>query len=381
VTNAKPPRPPRRRARRALLGVLVLAGIVAVAHTAAWTWATGALAVGMSDWMTQRRAEGWTISHQPLVRGGWPFAARISLAQTRIETPARAHEAGILHHAARLVLQVEAPRPGHLQVLLEGPQRLQLGGTVVPFEARRFAMAVPFAAGPAPPLELEIAALEALLPGGPVRLRAARMVLRPGSGPAPAAGQGGSAAPAAGPGPGAPRPGEAEPSVTLTLQAEGLVPPASPLTDALGREIDAVSAEAILVGAPPLRGPPAMMAAAWRDAGGVFEIPALALRWGPLLGDAQASVTLDRALQPRGNGRLRLAGAPAAVDALARAGLVDGAAARSVQAVLALMSRTPPEGGPPRVELPLALADGTVSAARVPLLRVAPIAWSGSRAW
>ncbi|WP_244457208.1 DUF2125 domain-containing protein [Roseomonas fluvialis] len=361
MTDVKPPRPPRRRARRMIAGTLVLAGLAVAAHAAAWTWSTGALAVGMSDWVTQRRAEGWTISHQPPTRGGWPFAARVSVAEVRIETPARANEAGIVHQAARLVVQVAAPRPTHLEVLADGPQRIELGGTAIPFAARRFALAVPLAAGPAPPVELDIAGLEALLPAGPVRLRAARILLHPGGR--------------------LPRPAESEPSVALALQAEGLEPPASPLTAALGAEIEALSADAVLVGAQPLRGPPASMAAAWRDAGGVFEIPALALRWGPLQGDAQASFTLDRALQPRGRGSLRVAGAPAAVEALARAGLVDASAARSVQTVLMLMSRTPPEGGPPRVELPMALTDGTLSAARVPLLRMAPIDWSRPRGW
>lgn len=349
MTDAKPPRPPRRRARRAAWGLLALAGVLAVAHGAAWTWATGALAVGMSDWVTQRRAEGWSIDHGPPRRGGWPFAARLAMDDVRIETPA-----GLVHDAARIALQVAPARPDRLQVLLEGPQRIAFGAGALPFAAGWLAVLVPLTGGPAP-VELDLAGLEAQLPEGTLRLRAARLLLHP---------------------PGA---ATAEPALPVALRAEGLAPPPSALSGALGPEVDSLSADLMVRGLRPLRAPPAAMAAAWRDGGGAVDIAALALRWGPVLGDAQGSVALDPALQPRARGTLRLAGAPAAVDALARAGLVEGTAARSVQAVLALMSRTPPEGGPPRVELPVALSGGVVSVARVPLLRVPPLDWSWSR--
>jgi hypothetical protein len=360
VTIAKPSRP-RRHARRAVLGVLTVAMIAAVVHGLAWHWATGAMAVGMSDWVTQRRAEGWNIEHGAPRRGGWPFAARLAMDDVRIETPARAGRAGFAHQAGRLVLQIAPPQPDRLGILFEGPQRLRLGDAAIPFAADRLALAVPLVAGPSHAVALDIAALEALLPGGPLRLRAARIVLTKGAPP--------------------PRGAEAEAVLGITMQAEGLIPPASALTAALGREIEQLSIEALLAGTPPLPGPPVVMAAAWRDAGGVVEVPALALRWGPLEGDARLSLALDAALQPRGRGSVRLAGAPAALEALAGAGLIDGNAARAGQAVVALLGRTPPEGGPPRVELPVALADGTLTVARVPLLRLAPIAWPAARGW
>ncbi len=354
VTDAKPPRPPRRRLRRTLTGVLVLAALVVTAHGAAWTWATGALAVGMSDWVTQRRAEGWSIDHGPPARGGWPFAARITLDDVRVAMPARANQAALVHEAARLVLQVAPPRLDRLQLLFAGPQSISFGADTIPFAAQRMALDVPLGGGPVP-VGLDVAELEAVLPTGPWRLRAGRAVVQP---------------------PGATnRAVEGEPAIGVAVQAEGLVLPASSLTEALGREVALVSADALVLRVQPLRGPPVAMAAAWRDGGGAIEVPSLLLRWGPLQGDAQGSVMLDRALQPRMRATLRLVGAPVAVDALAQAGQMDRQAARSLQAVLALMSRTPPEGGPPRVELPVAVADGALSVARVPLLRVAPIGW------
>lgn len=354
VTDAKPPRPPRRRLRRALAGVLVLVGLLAAAHGAAWTWTTGALAVGMSDWVTQRRAEGWSIDHGPPTRGGWPFAARITLDEVRVAAPARAGEAGFAHTAERLVLQLAPPRPDRLQVLLEGRQSVSSGDAAIPFAAQRIALELPLGGRPAP-VGLEVAELEAGLPTGAWRLRAGRALVHP-------------------PGP-VNRAVEGESAISVALQAEGLVLPASPVTEAFGQDAAALSADAQLLGVRPLRGPPAAMAAAWRDGGGAIEVSSLVLRWGPLRGDAQGSFMLDPALQPRLRATLRLVDAPLAVEALARAGQLDRPAARSIQAVLALLSRTPPEGGPPRVELPVAVADGTLTVARIPVLRVAPIAW------
>ncbi|WP_198373624.1 DUF2125 domain-containing protein, partial [Roseomonas rosulenta] len=254
MTDVKPPIP-RPRPRRVLWGLLALVVVAAAAHGVVWVWATGALAVGMSDWVTQRRAEGWTVAHGPPVRGGWPFAARLSVPDVRIEAPARAGQAGFAHEAQRVVLQIAPPQPDRLQVLFAGAQRLHLGDVAVPFAAGRLALAVPLAPGPAPPpMEVTAAALEVLLPEGPLLVRAVRIVSQPGG---PAAMRGGAAAA---------RAADAEAALALSIQAEGVVLPSSRLASALGREIDALSAEALLSGPTPLPGPPAAMAAGWRDA-------------------------------------------------------------------------------------------------------------------
>lgn len=161
-----------------MFGVLALAVLAAAAHGLAWHWATGAIAVGMSDWVTQRRAEGWTIEHGPPTRGGWPLAARLAMDDVRIVAPARAGQAGMAHQATRVVLQIAPPQPDRLRILFEGPQRLRLGGAEIPFAAERFVLAVPLAAGPSQAaVEFDAAGLDALLPAGPLQVRAARIVL------------------------------------------------------------------------------------------------------------------------------------------------------------------------------------------------------------
>lgn len=369
MTDAKPPIRPRRRARRTLFGVLAVLVVAGVAQGLAWHWATSALAVGFSDWVTQRRAEGWQVAHGPQTRGGWPFAARLMVEDVRIAAPSRDGQAGFAHHAARVVLQLAPPQIDRLAILFEGPQRLVLGGMEVPFAAERLVLRVQIAPGlPPPAIDVTATSLQALLPAGPVALRAARVSIQ-------------AAAPGATMGMAAARAAEAEPALAISVAAQGLALPSSAATMALGNEVEALSIDALLVGPLPLPGPPAVAAAAWRDAGGALDIPSLALRWGPLVGEGRLALALDGALQPAGSGTLRVVGAAETLDALARAGLIGGSAARTARAVAVLLARPPPEGGPPRVELPVALANGTLSVARVPLVRLAPIAWPAPRAW
>jgi hypothetical protein len=349
VTDAKPIRPPRRRLRRALWGVALLLALGAAAHGLAWRWATGALAVGFSDWATQRRAEGWDVSHAPPSRAGWPLAARLAVPDLVISAPARGGQVGFAHSAARVVLELAPVRPDHLAILLEGPQLLALGDMRVPFAAERFAITVPLAPGPAA-AEASVARLQALLPEGPMTLHSAEARLQPAR-------------------------VDADPTAALVLAIERIVLPPSPAAAALGAAIESLAAEALMLGALPPRGPPALAAAAWRDAGGSLDLRRVSLRWGPLAAEARMSLGLDAVLQPAGTGTLRVSGAAEAAEALARAGLIAPGAARTAQGMAALLARVPPEGGPPRIEVPVALAQGTLSLARLPLFRVTPIAW------
>jgi hypothetical protein len=42
---------------------------------------------------------------------------------------------------------------------------------------------------------------------------------------------------------------------------------------------------------------------------------------------------------------------------------------------VALLTRRPQDGGPPVAEIPIALQNGVVSVAQIPLTRLPPIAW------
>ena len=355
MNAAKQPPVPHRRRRvlPALLGLLALPLALLVAHGLAWWWMTGAIAAGFADWTALRRAEGWRVEHDPPARGGWPFAAELHVPALRMETQGAGLAEPASYEAARIALRVAPPQFRRLVVAAQGPQLLRLGALDLPFVAARLEAFVPLDAGPAPRgMALLADGILAATPAGEAELRHARLSIAPGF-----AGQ--------------------EPALLLDLLAEGLrLPPgaAGPAFAALGSEVEAAALAGALTGPPPMP-PSARRARAWRDAGGALDLQRVALRWGPLGGEGRMRLVLDQSLQPAGAGTLRVAGAPAVLGAMEGAGLLAPSAARAAQGAVAMLSRVPPEGGPPEVELPVGIMQGRVSLARIPLLQLPPLAW------
>ncbi len=118
----------------------------------------------------------------------------------------------------------------------------------------------------------------------------------------------------------------------------------------------------------------AQRAAAWRDAGGQLTMDHAALRWGPLDVDGTGLLSLDPALQPRGNATLQVTGFTETIDALARAGVIGANDAKVVGTVLSLISRRLPNGTT-EATVPLTLDSGRVSMGAIPLARLAALAW------
>jgi hypothetical protein len=351
-------KPPSRRGRRLLLlAALALAGLAA-GHALLWRAMATQLETGWQSWVQLRRAQGWVVEHAPPVRGGWPLAATLTVDRLRLEGGAATLPGGMTLIAQRAVLRVELPRLDRLEVELPGQQRLRLGAIEYPFTADRLAILIPLEPDTLPSAA-EVAAerLRVGTPAGGVALETAQLSVR------------GSASAT-----------EAEPALALTLAAEGVELPPMPQGDPLarfGRRIATLTADVALSGPLPPGRAPAPRAAAWRDGGGTLELRGLALRWGPLGGAAAATLAFDEALQPMGAGTLRVSGAAEALDALAEAGVIGRRAALTARSMLPLISRTSPETGQPEVEVPVTLEDRTLSLARIPVLRLAPLEWPG----
>jgi hypothetical protein len=352
VTAAKPRTPPRRRRLRRTAGLLLALAVLGLglgAHGLAWRWATEALAVGFADWAALRRVQGWTVDHGAPGRAGWPFAAEIILPGLRIGARDESGRAWRLD-AARAALRLAPPRPDRLQIRLDGPHRMVIGAVEVPFTATRLEALVSLdAGGPPRAAELLVEGLGAETPDG--LLVAGRALVSVTVG--------------------------VEPAFRVTVAAERVSLPERarvPAVAAFGQEIDRLALDAAMSG-PPVQGFGAAAWRAWRDAGGLLEVRGAALRWGPLDGEARLTLWLDAALQPAGDGMLRLTDPAAALAALEAAGLVASGQARAARGVLPLLARAPAQGGAPEVQVPVALSEGRISAARIPLIRLAPLAW------
>lgn len=339
-----------RRGRRWLAGLLLLLVLLVAGHALLWHLATRRLEAGLALWAEARRAQGWRIAHAAPQPGGWPFAATLRLADFQASGATASLPGGLDWQAEALELRLALPEIGRLQVAALGRQRLRLGGAEIPFAADRLTAILPLTEG-VPPDSATIEASQLRLGAGPGGLLVTRAQ-------ADLATQEGALA--------------GEPALRLSARLEEVtLPEGAPL----GRALQEAQLQARLNGPVPPTAPLHRRAASWRDAGGTLEVTSLSLRWGPVAASAAATLALDADLQPMGAGTLRLAGADAAIDPLARAGLVPAGSAGLLRGLLPLFARPDPQGGPPILELPLTLEDRRLAAARMPILRLPPLSW------
>ncbi|GAA0603005.1 hypothetical protein GCM10009416_45860 [Craurococcus roseus] len=291
------------------------------------------------------------MEHGPPRRGGWPFSASLALPGFRMEGGAGLLPGGVDWRTEALTLRVSPSRPDRLALEAPGRHRLRLGeAELPPFTAGRLDAALPLRPdGDGPPDEA--GATARALRVGAVEVASASVDLDARRGGASAG--------------------------TLRASAAGVVlPPALPGTDRLGRVVHRIGLDLALTGAVPPGGDPARRAAAWRDGGGALEVRAADARWGEAAASASATLALDGALQPAGTGVLRLAGGEALLEAASAAGLLSPFNAAAAGVALRALSRPPPEGGPARAELPLALRDRTLRLGPIALVRFPALDWT-----
>ncbi|MCO6419890.1 DUF2125 domain-containing protein [Siccirubricoccus sp. KC 17139] len=339
-------KPPRRRLPRLLLGAVLLLVLLGAAHGAAWLWLTERLEVGFGQWVALQRSLGRQVSHAPPLRGGWPWAATLTVPDFRWSQPAW----GLAAEA--VTLRLTPPELGMLEVHLPGRHRLRLDREELPLSAAALTARMPIQTGLWPSLLLLEGEELAL---GALGLDSLRMRLE--------------TALAA---------GAAEPAATLNLVLDRLHPPPGalgPAGAALGPVVEALSLSGTLSGPLPAGPVRAGDAARWRDAGGALTLSALALRWGPLGAEGSGRVRLDAGLQPRGAATLRVTGAEAALDAAQAAGALPPGNVFAARLMLRVMSRPPEGGGPPEIELPLTLEERRLMLARLPLATLPRLNW------
>ena len=279
---------------------------------------------------------GWTLSSGPAHWAGWPVAAEIVL-------PDAVLRAGpdiippLTWTTPSAAIRLSAWHPTVLTVSATGAQTLAIGtAPPVPFTAQRLLALIDLTAHD--PVHITAATLAIAAPDGPVGIASADLRLLPDGLTADLAG------------------------ITLTGRSgQPITPP-----------IDTLRIDGRI--APAIDPQPTAIESArrWRDAGGKLDLRTVALRWGPLDATAHAVVTLDQALQPALAGDLTASGLQAVIEQLAQTGAMTRSTATAAQGMLAILS-APTGGGP--VTLPVALRDGVVSVARIPLLRLLPLQW------
>lgn len=320
--------------------------VVIAIHGIAWWLVTGQLIDRAEARIAEERAAGARVSHAAPTRGGYPFEARVTLPGLRYAGTVRAPGGAALPleaSAGALTLALSPRTPRTLVADIACPCAIsQGGGQATPIAARTLRAEVPL--GPGTPT-LTGTALTIGLADGPLSIALLRARV-----PEPAAAR-------------------------LSAEAFDIVLPPPDARWPLGQRIATLTAEARLRGIVPAGPSPARALAAWRDADGALIIEALSLAWGPLALRGAATMTLDAALQPRGAATAELAGFGPTLDRLAAAGMIGRGPASLARLALTAASRPGAGGGERVVDIPLTLEAGTLTAARIPIARLPPIAW------
>lgn len=304
-------------ARKWWTALVVLPFLAAALLVGAWHLAVTRMEAGLTAWAEAKRAEGWTLRHDPPQRAGFPWAAELLIPGLVLETPAR-----LGWESERVTLRLALTDPFHAQAEFTGRQALRSAGAAAPVQAEALALRAPILGG-----ETRLSAEQLSLPG----LSLSALEAHLGAG-------------------------------TLRAEARNLTWPGLPPFEE-PRLMARVST--------PWRG----SAAEWRAAQGQLRVDELTARSGQVAVRLEAQLGLDAQLQPEGNGRLVVTNPTDAINVLTRAGVIPTNMVPTLRAVLAISARPPAEGGAPRLDVPLELRNRRLGAGRIPWLVLPPLDW------
>ncbi len=282
--------------------------------------------------VAEARSEGWEVAAEQARWAGWPASAGLDLGAVTVRGGANTFPPGLVWSAPSARLRLRALDPTELLIDADGKESVSAQGLpTIWFRSALFRVAVDLSGRL--PARASLRGFDAALPSGALSVETAELQLAPGEW---------RAALAAIVLPGSPPPIE---KLRFRIAAHPPFPPAET---------------------------PADSARSWRDAGGRVTIDEASLVWSALRATLDASGGLGGELQPEGTGELVTTGLAEFLDALAEAGALTRPAVVAAKAVVTVLA-APAAGGPLR--LPVSLRGGVLSVARVPLLRLAPVAW------
>jgi hypothetical protein len=334
-----------RRIGMLLSALLVVAAAV---HGGAW-WLLGNVVVASIDGVGP---DGERVRHDGLVRGGWPFRAGVTITRPELSRPVMGPMPALTLAAMQAEAGVQLAAPREATVTFRCPCRVAFPGTpgAAPADIEAGALVLSFRVEPGtPPRRWQLDGEDVTIAQAGEAVEVASLRLT---------GEHDEAA-------------RARQTVAFALGGVRLGPAAEV---PFGRVIRTAMGEVVVSGTLP-PGPDAEAALrAWRADDGQIELRRLAIAWGPLALSAGATLALDRALQPVGTGTIRVTNWRPVLDAVGSAGLLDRQALALARLALTAVSRPAPGGGS-MVELPVALEERTLTAARIPIARLPEIAW------
>lgn len=352
-----PPRRPRRTAAAIILAVLIIA---AAAIGGGWWFVVGRLESDIRTFAARLESQGGHFTAAARTRAGFPFRPTVALADPSIAFPPGA-PGPWSWSGERATIGVSLFNPTTIDVALSGAGHLQ----IAPF-------------GQALDLDVQAERATAQLARGAVRETAAIKLANVSI--ADATGDVSQidsltldlaraiTAPA----------DEHSEAYGATLQLSGFAFPTNRATP-LGRTLNQLTFEAHVLG--PL--PPALDDDAfrrWRDAGGTIVLPRLIGQFGPLVMSAEATLALDKEMQPLGAGTGRIQGFAPALDALAASEVIRLNDANTAKSFLMMLARPPAPGQPPQLTAPLTIQDGKLFVGPVAVMTMPRLVWPSEKA-
>lgn len=343
--------PRRRWLPRPRVALALLPLVAAILWHLGWRQVAAQVEAGFDQWVAQRRAAGWNITHAPPHLSGWPLAARLTVPDLWLSGKPLPGQPSVSWSTDRLDVAVIAPRLRELHLSVPGQNRLRFGaGTEIPFAADTLTGVIPLLPG-VPPRGVTItgAGVRAGLPSGPLTIGRLTLALDT-----------------------VPDAAEGEAAVTAAVDAADILPGrGAPVEGPIAR----LAFRAILTGPiPSVRLAPAERVQQWREGGGTLAFEQVDLAWGGARLTGGATLTLDDQQQPMGTAEGRLAGAEAAVDALATSRAISPPQAMLARVMARALSR-PATDGVPTMVLNATLQDSTLSMPPLPPLAVPPVSW------
>jgi hypothetical protein len=336
--------------------VVAIPLLLVAAEAVYWRIAVQQLRTGYQEWLAARSVEGWEVASGPLLVGGWPRAATVTVPNLTLRHAGPAVPGDVNVASAGVTLSVALFDPINLHLSLNGPTHVRAGDMPdVIVTGEETSVSVPLQ---------QTNSLSMTLHASGLRLEAATGAWHVTVGLLNAEAVIAADAPA----------DQSQPAATFSVTSEAIALPAG-VKWPLGSNISSLSVDGRMNGPLPGTRDVTGWAEAWRDGGGSLEIAHLTMGWGPLGLTSSATLALDDQLQPMGSGNGHIVGYAETLDRLAAGGMLTKSAAIAAKAVLSLMAGTSDVDEPSSVDVPLTLQYRTLSMRQVPLVRLPEVDW------
>ncbi|MGE5537493.1 MAG: DUF2125 domain-containing protein [Gemmatimonas sp.] len=349
---------PRRRGRTVFSAVVSALFIGIAALVAGW-WIVGSRIEDQIDGMAARiAADGGSLAAEKRSRGGFPFRPTVILTKPSVTMPAGA-PGPWAWEGDRALIRVSLFSPRSIEIVLDGTSHLTMAplGRAVDLALQAGVANARFGRAPGrETMTIRLANVTAAMPSGDtVQLDSATVDLARSA---------------------VPPIDERTEAYSARLQVYGLNLPPSAATP-MGRKVATLLFDTQVLG--PLA--PALDTEAfraWRDTGGVVQMPRLMARFGPLTLAAEGTFALDGEMQPMGAGTGRIQGFAPALDALAASQVIKLNDADTAKKFLMMLARPPTPGAEPELAAPLTIQNGKLLMGPVALMQMPRIVWPGA---